>query len=203
MEKIFNHEESLALINEMIARAQNNIKHQGVVGLLFWGYLTAAVAVLNYVLLHTLSNLNQSFWIWWIMLPAGFVSYFIERRAGKKKFVKTHIDKIGAMVWFGFLISFGVFMVVLNMAGSRLGIAQLFYLNTPVIMIMVGMGHFISACIYRHKMWYLIAVQTWAGAVICACLDIDLQFIVFAVCMILGLAIPGHILNYKAKKSHV
>jgi len=202
MDKIFNHEESLSLINEMISRAQYNVKMEGTSSMIYWGYLTAALAITNCVLLHTLSNPNYSFWIWWLMLPAGIVSYFIERRISKNTLVKTHIDKIGSMVWFGFLISFAVFTFVIHAVGREYEINQIFMLNTPVIMIMLGMGQFISACIYRQKMWYGIAALTWLGAIACAFLSVDIQFIIFAACMILGFVVPGHIINYQAKKSH-
>jgi MFS family permease len=201
MERDFNHEESLSLINEMISQARNNVKTGSTYSMMYWGYATAALAIINYVLLHTLSNPNQSFWIWCFMLPAGLGSYFIERRIRRKALVKTHIDKIGGMVWCGFLISFSVFEIVINTVGFRLGIYQVFMLTTPVIMIMVGMGEFISACIYRHKMWYVIAALVWMGAIVCAFLNVDMQFIVFAACMILGFVVPGHILNRQAKKS--
>ena len=112
MDTNFNHEQSLALINEMINRARNNVKHEGVYSLIFM-------------------------------------------------------------------------------------------LNIPVIMVMVGLGQFISACIYRNKMWYAIAALTWAGAIVCVFLPVYLQFIDFATCMILGFVLPGHILIHQAKKSHV
>jgi MFS family permease len=203
MDTNFNHEQSLSLINEMINRARNNVKQEGTYSLMYWGYMTALLAIINYVLLQTLNDPNQSFWIWVLMLPAGLGSYFIERRADKRKLVKTHLDKIASIVWFGFLISFGIFTVIIHSVNSQVELSQIFLLNTPVIMSMVGMGQFISACIYRHKMWYAIAALTWTGAVVCALLQVDMQFIVFAACMILGFSVPGHILNYQAKKSHV
>jgi hypothetical protein len=203
MERDFNHEESLSLINEMISQARNNVKMESTYSMIYWGYVTAVVAIINCVLLHTLSNPNQSFWIWFLMLPASLGSYFIELRAHKKALVKTHIDKIGSMVWYGFLICFVVFEVVIHAVGLRLENYQIFILTTPVLMIMVGMGQFVSACIYRHKKWYAIAALTWTGAIICAFLDVDIQFIIFAACMIIGFVVPGHILNCQTKKNHV
>jgi MFS family permease len=201
MEENLNHEQSLSLINEMINRARNNVKMEGAYSLIYWGYLTASLAITNCVLMHTMEDPKLSFWIWWLMLPAGLVSYFIERRTKRKTLVKTHIKKKEKMVWMGFLISFMVFTVVINIIHFNVEISQIFMLNTPALMIMVGMGQFISACIYRHKMWYAIAALTWSGAVACAFLRVDIQFIVFAVCMVLGFAVPGHILNVMERKS--
>jgi len=201
MESNFNHEQSLTLINEMINRARNNVKKEGTVSLLYWGYVTATLAVVNCVLLNTLIEPYQSVWIWSLMIPAGVVSYFLERRMNRKMLVKTHIDKIAGMVWMGFLISFMVFTIVIHTVNIKFDIWQIFMLNLPVVLIMLGTGQFVSACIYRNRMWYAIAALTWIGAVSCVFLDVDMQFIVFAVCMILGFVLPGHILNVIDRKS--
>ena len=203
MDTNFNHEQSLALINEMINRARNNVKHEGAYSLIFWGYVTAALAIINSVLLNTLNQPQQSNWVWSLMIPAFVVSFFMQRRIDRKRLVKTHIDKIAGNVWGGFLISYVVFEMVIFSTAFRFDTQVIFMLNIPVIMIMVGLGQFISACIYRHKMWYAFAALTWTGAVVCVFLPLYLQFIDFATCMILGFAVPGHILIHQAKKSHV
>ena len=203
MDTNFNHEQSLTLINEMIHRARNNVKKGGTYSMIFWGYCTAVLSIANCVLLHTLNNTERSFQVWFFMLPACAVSYFIERKVYRKTLIKTHIDKIGGMVWVGFLISFAVFTGVIQTVGHGFEMYQIFMVNIPVIMIMLGMGQFVSACIYRNRIWYAIAAQTWAGAITCAFFNVDMQFIVFAVCAILGFVVPGHILIYQAKKSNV
>jgi MFS family permease len=203
MDENLTHEQSLALINEMIHRARNNVKKGGTYSMIFWGYLTAALAIINFVLLHTLNEPTHSFWIWWFMLPAGAVSYFIERRVKRETLVKTHIDKIGVMVWMGFLISFAVFTIVMHSVNIRFDIWQVFMMNLPVVLIMLGMGQFVSACIYRNNIWYAIAALTWSGAILCAFMDVDKQFIVFAVCMIIGFVVPGHIINVTERKSKI
>ena len=203
MEEKFNHEQSLSLINEMITRAQNNVKKEKPYAIIFWGYVVAASAVINCVLLHTLNDPNQSFWIWSVMFPATVVWYFIERGLSREKLVKTHIDKIGGMVWAGYFISIVVFLAVIFTIAFKFEIYHIFLLITPVILTMVGMGQFATACIYRSKKWYSIAVLFWVGAVVCAFLDTDMQYIVLTVCVILGFIVPGHIMNSQAKKSHV
>ena len=203
MDTNFSHEQSLSLINEMITRAQNNVKKEKPYAIIFWGYVVAAAAVINCVLIHTLNDPNQSFWIWSVTLPAAVVWYFIERGLNREKLVKTHLDKIGGMLWAGYFISMVVFLAVIFTIAFKFDIHRIFLLITPVILTMVGMGQFATACIYRSKMWYSIAVLFWVGAVVCAFLATDMQHIVLAVCMILGFIVPGHIMNHQAKKSHV
>jgi len=203
MEKIFNHEESLALINEMINRAQSNVQKERMFSMIFWGYTPAVIAVLNYVLLHILDNSNQSFWVWCLMFPAWIISYFIDRHAKQTVLVKTHIDKIGDMVWKGYTIGVAVLLATIFAAAIKYQTPILFTLITPVILILIGVCEFSSACIYRYKAWYWVAALFGISAIGCAFLPVDLHFLVLALCMILGFAVPGHILNHKTKKSHV
>jgi hypothetical protein len=203
METNFNHEQSLTLINEMIIRAQNNVQKERTYSLIFWGYIVAAVAVANFVLLYTLNDPNQSYPVWLIMIPAAIASYFIDRKVDRTALIKTHIDKIGDMVWKGFGISVTVFLIVIYTFAIRIGMSHILNLITPVILTMTGLGQFATACIFRFKPWYWIAVLFWAGASICPFLHGGFQFIVLAVCMILGFVIPGHWLNRQQKKSNV
>ena len=203
MEANFNHEQSLSLISEMIERARNNVQKKAGNSLIYWGYVVAALAVVNYVLLHTLDDILQSFFIWLAMIPAGLVSYFMERRIVRETLVKTHIDKINATVWQGFLVSFVVFTVVINLLVVRLDMQEILMLNIPVMLTLLGMGIFISACVIRYKVWYALAAITWAGAIVSVLVKLEMQFIVFALCMVIGIAVPGHTLNCQAKKNHV
>jgi hypothetical protein len=203
MDTNFSHEQSLSLINEMICRARSNVKHEGAPSLIYWGYVTAILAIIQSVLLITLDQPQQSQWVWSLMIPAFVVSYFMQRRIIRKRLVKTHIDKIAGIVWGGFLISYVVFEITILSTAYRFNTQIIFLLNIPVIMIMLGLGQFISACIYRNKMWYAIAALTWIGAVICVFLPLYGQFIDFAICMILGFVVPGHVLVHQAMKSHV
>ena len=203
MDANFNHEQSLTLINEMIQRAQNNVRKGKTYSMIFWGYVIAAAAVTNSVLIYTLSNPNQSFLIWLVTVPAFVVSYFIERSDTRAVLVKTHIDKIGSMVWTGFAVSIYVFLAVIFTIAFQIKAPAIFQLITPVILVMVGMGQFVTACVYRSKAWYWVAALFWAGAVVCAFLDVDMQHIVLSACMLFGFIIPGYLLNHKAKKSHV
>ena len=205
METNFNHEQSLTLISEMINRARNNVKVKGAYSLIYWGYVVAALAIVHAILFNLLSAPMQSAFVWLAMIPAAAVGVYIERRIERETLVKTHIDKIGNMVWTGFLISFVVFTIVIHAVRVNLKfeLEQIFLLNIPVIMILLGMGQFFTACIYRAKMWNLLAAFSWLAAIACTFVRLDVQFIIFAACMIVGFAIPGHILNRQSKENHV
>jgi len=76
-------------------------------------------------------------------------------------------------------------------------------LITPIIMVMVGICEFISATVYRHKPWYWVALLFWVGSISCAFVTVDYQLIILSVCMTLGFVVPGLMLHFQAKKSHV
>ena len=148
-------EESLTLINEMINRARNNVVKS--YSLIYWGYVTAALAITNFILLHIFDNSDKSFYVWLVMIPAIVVGYFIELGNQRKKLVKTHIDRIVAMIWGGFFISFVVYTVVIHVIAYRTESSNIFALNIPVLLTMFGMGHFVTACAFRFKIWYVFA----------------------------------------------
>ena len=203
MDTNFSHEQSLSLINEMIKRAQNNVRKEKGYAIIFLGYVATAAAIATFVLLYTKHNPRLCFWIWSVMIPAAVVSRFIDRPHNREKLVKTHIDKIGGAVWTGYMISAVVFIAIAFTAAIMYDSQPIYLLITPTILIMVGMGQFATACIYRSKMWYAVAAVFWIGGIVCAFLYVDMQFLVFAICMILGFIVPGHMMNRQAKKSHV
>ena len=203
MDTNFNHEQSLALINEMISQARNNLQKERTYSLIFWGSVVALISLINCLLINILTTSEQSFLIWLLIFPAWGVSYFIDRSIDRSALVKTHIDKIGDMVWKGFGIGVLVFVLIINVVAHLTENYQMMMLINSVIMVIVGICEFASACIYRHKPWYWVAVLFWAGALSCAFLEVDIQFIVLAVCMIFGFVVPGYMLNRKSKRSDV
>ena len=204
MDTKINHEESLALINEMIHQARNNFqKERRHPILLFWGYMVACTALANFVLLHILNNPNHSFGVWLIMIPCWGISHLIGKNVDRTVLVKTHLDAIGNMLWRGYLIGIFVFLIIIYVITFRTHNYNVMLLINPVIMCIIGICEFVSARIYRYKLWYWIALIFWLGAILCTFLNGDLQFIVLAICMILGYVVPGHLLNYQAKKNHV
>jgi len=206
METNFSHEQSLALINEMIHRAWNNVQVERRYPVLFWGYTVAVAAVANFVLLQTLSNPNQSFFVWLMVIPAWVVSYFIDRQIDRTALRKTHIDKIGNMVWKGFGIASILFTGIITIFALRIKDFNIMLLINPAMMAMIGICEFASACIYRYKSWCWVAALFWAGAISCAFLPVDRQFVVLALCMVLGFVLPGHLCyrqQKQQKESHV
>ncbi|MDR3226443.1 MAG: hypothetical protein LBT56_02075 [Prevotellaceae bacterium] len=213
METKFTEQQSLAVINEMIDRARNNIQKGNANSLIFHGYVVALVAIANFVLIYILpaEHINKSFNVWWLMIFSNIIDYFIKRKTDSSKIVRTQIDGIISYIWKGFAISISIFLIVLfsmcifnpyNVQYNWIFCA----LITPLIMIMTAMAEFCMAKACRFKPFYWGAIYFWAGALLCVLSYIilgrgDVQFLILAACMIAGFVIPGHILNKKAEQN--
>jgi hypothetical protein len=209
METKFTEQESLAVINEMINRARNNIQMGSANTIIYNGYAVAVVAILNFILLHVLPKdyINWSYSVWWLMAPSFFMKKPYMKKSSKHSvIVRTQIDGIISALWKGFSISVAVLLIILF--SLAFGFQAWYYLTiiTPLIMIMVGLAEFGMAKACRFKPFFWGAVNFWAGALICLLTYFafgggDAQLLVLAVCMIIGFVIPGYQLNKLAKEN--
>jgi hypothetical protein len=206
METKFSEQESLAVISEMIEQARNNFQKGAGNMMIFWGCSVSFTSLLVFILLNTLENPNQAFWAWWIMAVCGVVAHFIERRQERKLLVKTQIDTIINSVWSGYLLFCLLFLAIVFAFGILMHYVNIFVIITPVILSAVGMAEFITAKACRFR-WYLFgAITMWAGALLCVVImlltkSIDYQFVIMAVCMLIGFVLTGILQNKKAEEN--
>ena len=208
METKFTEQESLAIINEMIERARNNVQKGNANSMIYNGFIVALVAILNFILLHLLPEANQdrAFLVWWLMVPSAFISKYIQNRTDRSAIVKTQIDGIISTLWRGFSVSIIILLSILFSLALILQTWHYFAVITPIIMIMTALVEFGMAKACRFKPFFWGAINFWTGAVL-ACFftyllqDNAIQFPVLALCMILGFVVPGHQLNKLAKEN--
>ncbi|MDR1652656.1 MAG: hypothetical protein LBS01_03215 [Prevotellaceae bacterium] len=195
--KNFSHEESLLIINKMIERTQNNIQKGAGNRMIFWGAGIAAIAVANYILLQILPTPYHSYWVWaFTLVMSVFQTIFFK----KQTLVKTHIDSIIQTTWITFGIGVYVFLMIVFGAFILHG-KTLFWLITPVILLFWGMAMFITATSCKFSPFFWGATALWTGALFCVTLTgSPQQFLILAVCSVLGQMFPGIWINKKAKK---
>ncbi|MCL1934440.1 MAG: hypothetical protein FWF53_11590 [Candidatus Azobacteroides sp.] len=211
METKLTEQESLAIINEMIIQARNNVQKGSANSLVYNGYAVAFTAILNFILLNVLpeSELNWSFSVWWLMIPSFFVSRYIQSRIDRSAIVKTHIDSIVSTLWRGFSISIVLLLSILFSMALVHHTWYYFAVFTPIIMIIVALTEYGMAKVYRFKPFFWGAVGFWTGALLCCFFTYfvlkrgDVQFLILALCMILGFVVPGYQLNKLAKEENV
>jgi hypothetical protein len=146
------------------------------------------------------------------MLPAWVVSFVMERKIDRSAIVKTHIDTIISSVWRAFAIAMAVFLLMIfGLSYSLQEKEHFFYMINPVIILIVGIGEFVTAKTCRFRPFMHGAIAMWTGSLACT-LSIILfgnsygvlvQFVILSVCMIIGFVIPGYKLNKLAKERHV
>lgn len=210
MEKNFTEQDSLKLINEMINQARNSYQKGAGSYTIFWGYFIAGICFLHFILSHIFANygIDPAYAgnIWWIPFPAAVIYYFYARSKAKNKIVTTHINKLISSIWIAFAISCLVFIAVLLLTVSYFDTRYMGMVNVPVILLLLGMGQFISAVGLKVKSFFYAAGIFWLGSILCIILSIftgtaQIHVIVMGVCMLLGFCVPGHILNKKAKEN--
>lgn len=202
MEKNFSEQDSLKLINEMISQARNNFQKGRSNSSIFCGYVVAATAFANFILIYTMENPYQSYWIWLTMIPMMMISGAIARKHLKQSTVRTHIDKIVSGIWNAFAISIGILLLSIYGTAYAIQSSYLGILITPVILAMMGAAQYTTSVAFRFKPYLYGALIFWGGALVCVgCYllkEFSIQFIILGICAILGLCVPGHIANKKA-----
>jgi hypothetical protein len=210
METKLTEQQSLDVITEMITRARNNVQKGSGNYMIFWGFFISSISLINiaiaFILIHYSINTNLSFWIWTITIPGLFVSRWIQRRDGKKKIVKTHIDHIVSSVWNGFMLGAYLFIFIIFTLSFSTHVYSYFNLINPVLLLFMGISQYVTAKACRFNPFLYGAIASWIGAVACVFSIILLeegvlvQMLILAACMIIGYVIPGFKLNKLAEK---
>lgn len=207
MDEKFTSQDSLKLINEMIAQSRNNFRLGIGKHFIFWGYVITILALANFVLLNVLPNPYYSYNVWILTLFIYIGNVIYDKKQETSRLVRTHIDTIIANIWTGFFFSNLVIVPSVYAVAIGFKVSIVFVLITPIILTLTGLALFITAKASRFKQFQTGAFLFWGGAwVSVASLFTgrgDIQFLVLALTMIIGFIIPGHAANRKAKKENV
>ena len=189
-------EESLLLIAKTIEETKQRFKENGHI-IILWGALTFIVFLSQYVLVFL--GLYKIFDIMWtcILFPLGGIYTFIyfRRKVEKKNIPMTIIGRlIGTMGWvFGFnLMILGFFF------GHQLdkAAAPIFLILLALFIIMTGISIKFKPLIIGGIMLNLIGFGTFL-------VNTDYYGLSMMIGSVVGLIIPGILLNRANKKEHV
>ncbi|MDR1200822.1 MAG: hypothetical protein LBL58_04200 [Tannerellaceae bacterium] len=204
MENKFNEQESLQLITDMINQARNNFRKGAGNSMIFLGYTLAVLSILNYVLLVLFNN-PFVYSVWALCIPLFFINYFYSSKRYKEALVKSHIDKVIGNVWTSAFISISMIVFICYYAAYGFKSWIPYMLIVPLIMAAGGTALYITAKLCRFKPYAYGGIVFWLGSILCVIISvvmsrIEIQFIIFALSMIAGYVIPGHLANRKAEK---
>lgn len=190
METNLTQQESLKIIQEMIATSKNNLKDNSFFYLL-WGWLVLIASLSNFVLLQIHSE--YAYLPWPVLMTAGgIVSGIAGYRLGKKSKVMSHIDKMMVYLWYGFLV---VILIFILMAGLQ----KIHWQNlNPLIISLYGLGTFVSGGVLKFKPLIIGGIACWIISVCAFFVSMDYVLLLTALSVVIAYLIPGYMLKSKS-----
>lgn len=197
--------ESLELITSMIARTRQRYIGDGNI-LLMWGYLTVAVAALIWILLITTNNPVWN-WLWFLIwIVGGIATPIMSNKQQSKNGVKNYSDTLTSRIWstVGFC---AVISTVMCLGFLLVNGTDTWSMMFAFALIIVPFAEIAQGIVIREKA--LIAggaAGILAGIFTICCiagnvtLKVSWFMPVFIIAFIAMMILPGHIINYKARK---
>lgn len=204
-ERQLTEKESLEVITAMIARTKERYIGDGNI-MLMWGYLTVAVAVVIWVLL-AITHSQVWNWLWFpIWIIGGIATPIMSKKELSKKGVKNYTDTLSSYIWtvVGFSSIAATFMC--------LGFLLLKGIDTWSMMlsfalVIVPFAEIAQGIVIKEKPLVAGGAVGLAAGIFTSCciagrvaLNVWWFMPMFIVAFISMMVIPGHILNYKARK---
>lgn len=177
--------ESLQIIDEMIAQAKNNFDKSGSFYFLLWGWVVM-IANLAHYLLARFTSYEYPFVVWMLTIPAGFAAAWYGMRTKNKATAKTHLSRLYGEVWTGV----GICIIL-----SLIFMPKLNFNHGAVIMMLAGIGTYMSGRMLKFKPLVVGAIALWIASVVCFNLPETDQYLVGAIGILAGYLIPGYLLK--------
>lgn len=185
MKNELTHTESLNIINEMISQAKNNFDKSGSFYFLLWGWVVM-LANLGHYMMAKFTTFEHPYIFWLLTIPAAIFSMIYGIRKRNNAVVQTHISSLYGEVWIG--VGVCIFLSLVFMS-------QINFNHGAVIMMLAGIGTYMSGRMLKFMPLVIGAIALWVSAVICFNLpEID-QYLVSSIGILAGYIIPGYLLK--------
>ena len=190
-EKEINEQESLEIISQMIQSAKASLSDDGIF-FLIWGGAVFLCAMTQFILIETgISNGNL---VWPIVMTAtAIASVIIGRNRARKARVKTFVEEAIDYIWMAFGISLVIILVFGNWNMNWEGVY-------PVIMILYGIGTFVSGGVLRFLPLRVGGFVCWSCAVAAFFIPFEYQLLIISGAVLFGFIIPGFLLRSRYKR---
>jgi len=187
----FSEQESLAVIQEMLAKSRKNTKDSSSYYLI-WGWVILVSVIIEYILIQLDFEWHPA--IWMISPFIGLAASLLTTRKMKKiRKTTTHFDRAMVSIWSGF----GLLMILLMIRGVVIGIswAQI-YLG---IIALIGTTTFVSGKILEFRPLQVGGLATYVLCFVALSLgwteDFPTMLLCIGVAMICSNLIPGYMLK--------
>ena len=198
--KIFNEKDSLELITEMIRSAKQRLEKNSGLPFLISGYLIIIMITASWFLLN-----HHPYWnLLLFSVPIlGFLSIPLTNGLLTKE-KKNNIDKIINYTWL--ILALGLLVAIVT-GLPEWGFQMIFYKTTAYFLLFIGIGIAITGVTIRFKLFIFLGLISIFSSLFPLPLYFfeKTNYIIWLanVLIILTMIIPGHILYYKSRKSHV
>ncbi len=184
-----NEKQHLELITEMINIARKEYSDDSFIFLL-WGWSVCLASLGEYALLKLGTEYHSLVWL--ILIPVVIIQIVYFARQKKQERVKTHMDKVISYVW----ISVGISMGVVLSSGPVMQLS-----TYPVLILLYGIGTFISGGILNLKSMKIGAICCWVLALVAIRVSFEYQQLILSLSLILSYIIPGHLLKNRYRQN--
>lgn len=209
--KELSSEESLALINKMIRRAQSSYHSSGW-GPIMWGTIITVCALTTYFQIKF--KFDLPFDIWLLTIIAVIPQIVISIREKRKRKVKAYEDVAMDYIWtcFGFAIFllvhtnarvFAQLNPVIEEFNDKIGPTNFRFspFSLSYFMIIYGIPTIITGGIMRYKLMIFGGMVCWVCALIAVYTSASTGLLLTALSATSAWLIPGLVLRFKYYKS--
>lgn len=205
-ERRITEKESLEVITAMIARTKERyMLGEGNI-MLMWGYLTVGVSALIWILLVATHNPVWN-WLWYLIwIIGGTVTPIMARRKVHKFGVKSYSDRLSSRIWstVGFSAILATFVCLgFLLIGGKDSWGMMF----AFALIIVPLAEICQGIVINENSmvaggWTGLAVGIFTVCCIAGGVPLGVNWYlpIFILAFTGMLIVPGHVLNYKAKK---
>jgi hypothetical protein len=189
MDTNLTEQQSIRIIQEMIATSKNNLKDNSFFYLL-WGWLVLSASLTHFILIQV--HWEYAFLPWPVlMMTGGIISVVAGYRLGKKARVVSHVDKMIIYLWYAFM---AVVLIIIAMALMD----KILWVTTyPVIISLYGLGTFVSGGVLRFRPLIIGGIACWVISVIAFFVPSSYVLLLTGLSVIIAYLIPGYLLKSK------
>lgn len=191
-DKVLTEKESLDLISQMIRNTRSRLEDNSGIPFLIWGYTTVIVAVVVWSLVTTSGNYLWH-WLWFAIPVFGGTLWLLhnKKQLNNRSRVITFVDRAISHVW----MVFGIASFMISIISFLTYIPILF-----IVLLTMGMATAITGLIIRFKPIIFSGFIGILFSPLCVIVRDTSSILIFAAVFVLMMVIPGHMLNYKAKR---
>lgn len=186
------NQQSLEIIQQMIAQAKTNITDSGF-GWLLWGTMIFLTCISTYIFIDIGSENIFLGWNIFGLITVILLTYDIIKH--KKKQARTYVDDLLKLVDIGFIICLFTIIISINVAVSPNSGFGFFLMIFAFLMLIKG-------GVVKSNSLMIGAVVNWAGAI---AIFINKEFrydmLIMAAAVLIGYIIPGLQLRSNYRKS--